>query len=188
MEVHRYLQKEERRERSMFANIFLQCVYFSVYQNPPIHALYRKVQPAKQWFVWNDVCVWVSSRTVHTKIPNKQAVESSKSSFHRGGEQGHFLGGGEECLGSNPQGDFSYTGRVKLIAIIVFLWAKWGIPGTQKRKASVPLREQRAEQLKILVSNPHLGISSPSSLCPPSPPFPIHFSFCSSSALGPSPD
>lgn len=30
----------------------------------------------------------------------------------------------------------------------------------QKRKASIPLTEHRAEQLKILVSNPHLGISS----------------------------
>lgn len=45
--------------------------------------------------------------------------------------------------------------------------ASGGISGTQERKASVPLTEQRAEQLKILVSNPHLGISSPSSPCSP---------------------
>lgn len=56
-EVHRYLQKEEGRESSLFANIFLQCTYFGVYQNPSIHALYRKVQPARQQFVWNQVCV-----------------------------------------------------------------------------------------------------------------------------------
>lgn len=38
------IYKRKRGERNAFANIFLPCTYFSVYQNSPIHALYRKVQ------------------------------------------------------------------------------------------------------------------------------------------------
>lgn len=57
MEVPGYLQKEERKEGSTSANIFYSARIYSVYQNPSIHALYRKAQPAWQWFVWNQVCV-----------------------------------------------------------------------------------------------------------------------------------
>lgn len=64
---------------------------------------------------------------MHTNIPNKQGAESSVKvnghfmGRHGGGVQDHSPGGAEEDLGSNPQGGFSYAGRVKFIAIPLFL-------------------------------------------------------------------
>lgn len=170
MEAHRYLQKEAGERGVHLQTFFYRARIYSVYQNPSIHALYREEQPAWQQFVWNQVCVSIFQDC--TKVYAHQHRNQASS---RDGVQGHSPGEAGEDPGSNPQEGFPYAGRVKFMAIAAFLWAKWGISGMQKRKASVPLREQRAEQLKILVSNLHLGTYSLSSPCSPSPLLPHSF-------------
>jgi len=119
MEVHRYLQKEEGRERSTSANIFTVHIFIVFIRiHPSMHCTGKRSLHGSGSSAVRSARV--SSRTVlrylHTNKQIKQAAPSSirvKAHFvgrHGSGVQGHSPGRGEEGLGSSPQGGFSYAG------------------------------------------------------------------------------